>query len=199
MTTTPNHTACRNNNILDSDSNAENTLTWFVMRDLKRPNAKLPAYKFLSDIGFEVFTPMRQLISTRLGRRTRREVPVIPDILFVKSTRDSLDPIVQRTATLQYRFAKGGSYCQPMTVRHSDMDKFIAAVASADSPVFYNPTELHPGMIGKRIRIVGGALDGYEGALLSLRGSRKKRIIVEIPGIIAVGVEINPDFIQLLS
>ncbi len=169
------------------------------MRDLKRPNAKLPAYKFLSDIGFEVFTPMRQLISTRLGRRTRCEVPVIPDILFVKSTRNSLDPIVQRTATLQYRFAKGGSYCQPMTVRHSDMDKFIAAVASTDTPVFYHPTELLPNMVGKRIRIVGGALDGYEGALLSIRGSRKKRIIVEIPGIMAVGVEINPDFIQLLS
>lgn len=198
MTTTPNNIACKKH-ISGSDTDAENTPTWFVMRDLKRPNAKLPAYKFLSDIGFEVFTPMRQLISNRLGQRTRREVPVVPDILFVKSTRASLDPIVQRTATLQYRFIKGGPYCQPMTVRHSDMDKFMAAVASADAPVYYNPTELTPNMIGKRIRIVGGTLDGYEGSLLSLRGSRKKRIIVEIPGIIAVGVEINPDFIQLLS
>ena len=28
---------------------------WYVMRDLKRPNAKLPAYKQLSDEHIEVF------------------------------------------------------------------------------------------------------------------------------------------------
>ncbi len=30
-------------------------ISWFVMRDLKRPNAKLPAYKFLAEQGLEVF------------------------------------------------------------------------------------------------------------------------------------------------
>lgn len=31
---------------------------WFVMRDLKRPNAKLPAYKMLEDKRFEVFAQL---------------------------------------------------------------------------------------------------------------------------------------------
>lgn len=32
----------------------ENTPTWFVMRDLKRPNALSPAWKTLPGMGFEV-------------------------------------------------------------------------------------------------------------------------------------------------
>ena len=32
--------------------------SWFVMRDLKRPNAKLPAYIQLEQEGIEVFTPL---------------------------------------------------------------------------------------------------------------------------------------------
>ena len=36
----------------------EQQMHWYVMRDLKRPNAKLPAYKQLSDEHIEVFTPM---------------------------------------------------------------------------------------------------------------------------------------------
>ncbi len=35
----------------------EQQMHWYVMRDLKRPNAKLPAYKQLSDEHIEVFTP----------------------------------------------------------------------------------------------------------------------------------------------
>ena len=37
----------------------EQRMHWYVMRDLKRPNAKLPAYKQLSDEHLEVFTPMQ--------------------------------------------------------------------------------------------------------------------------------------------
>lgn len=36
-----------------------NRVQWFVMRDLKRSNAKLPAYKLLREEQFEVFVPMK--------------------------------------------------------------------------------------------------------------------------------------------
>lgn len=38
---------------------------WFVMRDLKRNNAKLPAYKMLSEMKIEIFTPMKWKIVTK--------------------------------------------------------------------------------------------------------------------------------------
>ena len=44
----------------------------------------------------------------------------------------------------------------------------------------------------------GEPLDGYEGRLLSIRGSRVKRLIVEIPGLLVAAVEVDPEYIRLL-
>jgi hypothetical protein len=52
----------------------EQRMHWYVMRDLKRPNAKLPAYKQLSDEHLEVFTPMQWRLKLKNGKRIREEV-----------------------------------------------------------------------------------------------------------------------------
>lgn len=186
---------------LDADSPACHLVDkrrWFVMRDLKRANAKLPAYRMLRDAGIEVFTPMKWHVVMRLGRKVREEVPFIRDLFFVHCSRLRLDPIVTSTPTLQYRYFKGGRYLEPAVVSDRAMDTFIKAVATVESPVYYSPDELTPGMIGRRVRIVGGPLDGREARLLNLRGSRKKRIIVEIPSVIVAAVEISPDYIHFV-
>ena len=52
-------------------SEGEKQTCWYVMRDLKRANAKLPAYKQLLNEHFEVFTPMKEQLSVHGGKRTR--------------------------------------------------------------------------------------------------------------------------------
>ena len=74
---------------------------WFALRDLKRSNAIYPAYKQLSELGIEVFTPMKWRITKRNGKQFGREVPVMPDLLFAYDTRKRLDPIVSQTPTLK--------------------------------------------------------------------------------------------------
>lgn len=170
---------------------------WFVMRDLKRANAKLPAYKQLAELQFEVFTPMKETLSIHDGKRIREKVPFIRDLLFVRSTRETLDPVVDKTPTIQYRFQKG-SYKIPMTVAEDEMKRFIHAVSETEKPLYFLPGELTPAMYGRDIKIIGGALDGYEGKLLTIRGSKKKRLLVELPGFLQVGIEVNPQYISLL-
>ena len=51
---------------------------WYVMRDLKRVNAKQPAYMELKGMGMEVFVPMKQHLKMKKGVRVREEVPFIP-------------------------------------------------------------------------------------------------------------------------
>lgn len=60
------------NEITDNES-----VHWFVMRDLKRLNAKLPAYKQLRDMDFELFTPMKWQLVSKGGKQVRMEVPYI--------------------------------------------------------------------------------------------------------------------------
>ena len=74
---------------------------WFVMRDLRRRSANTLAIHELAKAGLEVFTPMTQMIMTIRGRRQRREVPVIQDLLFVHEAKDALDVIVEKCSSLQ--------------------------------------------------------------------------------------------------
>ena len=171
---------------------------WFVMRDLKRRNANTLAIHELTDAGVEVFTPMTQMIMTIGGRRQRRYVPVIHDLLFVHEVKPTLDSLVQKLPTLQYRYVFGRSKDEPMTVRDEEMQKFIYAVNQADSPLYYMPGEFNDTMYGKKVRIIGGVFNGYEGRLLSVKGMRKKRLIIELEGLMAVAVEVEPEFIQVL-
>lgn len=174
---------------------------WFVMRDLKRANAKNPAYAMLAEKGFEVFTPMTTRVSERGGKKERREVPFIQDLLFVKSTREELDPVVERTETLQYRFLKGHAYGTAMVVPDHEMDSFIVAVRSVATPRYYHLDEITPEMYGARVRIIGDSrLDGLEGTILKIKGARKKRILIELPGLLAAAVELSSaDLIQPLD
>lgn len=170
---------------------------WFVMRDLKRGNAKQPAYKLLGELKIRFFTPMVWKLRIRQGKRVRQQVPFMPDLLFVYDSRKVLDPLVEQIATLQYRFVKGGNH-QPMTVRNADMERFIRAVDAMNNPCFYTPEEINPDMIGKKVRIVGGLLDGYEGCLQKMQGSRIKRLFVKLPNLLTATVEVQPEFIQVL-
>lgn len=176
----------------------DESMCWYVMRDLKRANAKEPAYKQLGKEGFEVFTPMRTVLAVRQGHRIRENVPFIRDLLFVRAMRNGLDSVVEKTPTLQYRYLRGGAYRDPMTVPDSEMERFIRAVNASDSPRYYLPEEIDAKMCGRKVRIVGGAFDGYEGNLLAMRGSKVRRLLVELQGFLIVGVEVRPEYVRFL-
>ena len=54
-------------------------------------------------------------------------------------------------------------------------------------------------MLGAEIRVIcDGPLNGFQGRLLKIKGSRKKRLLIELPGLLVAAVEVEPDFIQLL-
>lgn len=167
------------------------------MRDLKRSNAKLPAYKMLEDMNLEIFTPKVWKLITCKGKRMPVKVPFMQDLLFVHDSRKILDPIVERIGTLQYRFLRDG-HGTPMTVRDADMERFIHAVESIENTRYYAPEEISSDMIGRKVRIVGGPLDGYEGYLQKMQGARTKRMFVELPNLLAAAVEVQPEYIQLI-
>lgn len=176
----------------------DTTKQWFAMRDLKRTNALLPAYKQLSEAGIEVFTPMATCIFVKNGKRIRKAVPVMHDLLFVHDCRQNLDPIVAKTPTLQYRFKKGGKPGEPIVIPEEDMTRFIGAVKAADNPKFYSAEEISSLMCGRNIRMIGGVLNGYEGKLQTVRGSKTKRLIITLSSLMAVSLAINDEYVELL-
>ena len=175
---------------------------WYVLRDLRRANAKRPAYLDLEEgpygLEHKVFVPMRQRVILRGGKRVIETVPFMTDLIFVHESREVLDPIIHVLPTLQYRFARGCRQNDPMKVRNEEMEQFIRAVHSHRDVRYFTPDEVSPLLYGKNIRIIGGTLDGYEGRLMSKRGSKTRRLIIQIEGLIAAAIEVEPQFVQLI-
>lgn len=171
---------------------------WYAMRDLSRRHAKEPAYKLLTEMGFEVFTPMTRRLVIENGRRKSREEPFMQDLLFVHDSREKLNPVVKKIEKLQFRYIRGG-YCEPMVVPDADMERFIYAVQSSRLPKYFSPENITQDMCGQYVRIVGSALDGYEGHLIRIRGSKYKRLLVALPNFLTVAVEVMPEYIEVLD
>lgn len=170
-----------------------NDKCWFVLRDLKRANAKEPAYIMLRHKPMidRVFTPIVD------------KVPYIRDLVFAYASYNALEPIVAQTPTLQFRFARGCVQNEPMTVGTAEMDRFVKAVAAAFSAgtvvEYFTPETLPATALGKRIRIIGGEFDGYEGRLLSRRGSRKRKLVLDLGTLLSAAFEVEPERIQVLD
>lgn len=175
----------------------KNKAFWFVLRDLKRSNAKFRAYHLFKEKDIEIFLPMKWKLEIVQGKRVRKEVPCIPDLLFVHDTRENLDPIIEKNPTIQYRWVRK-NYREPMIVPDAEMDRFIHAVSACNFPKYYLPEEITPEMLARPIRIVGGLLDGCEGTLFTTRGSKMKRLLMRLSNLLSVAVEVDPEYIQLI-
>lgn len=172
---------------------------WFVLRDLKRKNAADPAYKALPKLGFEIFTPMHWVLkNSAQSKQTRIYEPFIHGLLFAKSVKSKLDEVINKTETLQYRFIKGAQQT-PMTVPTAEMERFIRAVTDEHADcIYYSPEDIKPEMAGKKVMIVGGALDGTVGCLITKKGSKKKRLMLQLKDLFVASVEIKDGFIQFI-
>lgn len=183
---------------MDEAQSSQDSLQWFAMRDLKRRHAKLPAYKLFENLKVQYFTPMVHRLVVVKGKRIDQEVPFMQDLLFVKDTREHLDLIVESTPKLQYRYKIGVQHT-PIIVPTAEMERFIYAVESSENPKFYALNEVTPEMKNREIRIIGGKLDGYTGTLVTTRGSKVKRLLVELPSLLAASVEVEAEYIQLIN
>ena len=176
---------------------------WYVLRDLARPNAKNPAYKQLQampEMKDCVFVPLKQKVFMEFGKRVVHFVPFMPDLVFVHKSREELDPIVRQMALLQYRYVRGGKQFEAMSVRAQDFEKFREAVEQIDNVEYYSYEEVSPQRYGEKMRIIGGRRNGFEGRLMSKRGSKFKRLLVDLRECnLAAAIQVESEFIQLMK
>ena len=176
---------------------------WYVLRDLARPNAKNPAYKQLQAIPEMkdcVFVPLKQHVFTEFGKRVVRYVPYMPDLVFVHKSREELDPIVSKIGLLQYRYVRGGKQFEAMRVRHQDFEAFRNAVEGTENVEYYSYDEVSPRLYGKQIRIIGGRLNGLQGRLMNKRGSKTKRLLIDLQECnLSAAILVETEYIQLVK
>lgn len=173
---------------------------WFAMRATYR--RELIAQRALEAASIVSFVPMRYELKMERGRRRRRLVPAIHNLIFVQATPSVLQAVKAKMPYLQYmmRRVEGQAQGEKIVVPDAQMEAFMAAAASLDEGMTYlGPQEVSLEK-GLHVRIHGGPCDGREGYLVKVPGYRNRRVVVAIEGVVAVALaEVKPEQIEVLS
>ena len=187
---------CACTNLSNKTFSEEEIVRWYVLRFLYRNQPKVR--KLLENDGIETFSPMKWVSRIENGKHTLKYDYAIWDLFFVHSSKKVIDPYVNRFENLQYKFQSGGKQHNPMVVPDKQMSDFIKAIESSKKPLYFAPHEIDL-LGGESIRIIGGTLNGYVGKFVKVKGSRQKRLIIELSGMLCAAVEVEPDLVEVLK
>lgn len=154
----------------------------------------------------DVYTPMKRRDPVTISGEADTQTPKWTEfeaydytLLFIRSTYGTLRAIIEQTPNLQGRYAKGNRHNVPIIVPEVQMDNFIRAVSVNANLQYYTPNSYGTLRLGSMIRIIGGPLAGRTGRLATVRGSRKKRLMVEIPNMLSAAIEVQPEYVQVIG
>lgn len=169
---------------------------WYAMRATYRREPE--AIRLLQQEGVGCFVPMRYVVRQRRGKKVRELIPVVYNLIFVRGTRTEMYRVKQRILYLQYiTDSRSG---QKIVIPEKQMQRFIAVAGTySDQLLYFHPDEVNLAR-GARVRVTGGEFEGYEGIFLKVRGARDRRVVIAIPGVIAVAMAtIHPSLIEVIN
>lgn len=174
--------------------NKSTDIAWYALRITY--SRELALKEYLDSEQIENFIPMHYEYVVRDERKIRKLVPVVHNLIFVRSTRKRVDEIKNTMGVrLPIRYIMNRETRLPITVPESQMHSFIAVAGNYDQHVIY----LDPATIsfkkGDRVRITGGLFEGVEGEFVRIKGDR--RVVVSIQGVMAIATTfIHPSLIE---
>lgn len=167
-----------------TDIRLMNIERWYALRVTY--SRELVLKEYLDREGIENFIPMRYEYAMKNGRRVRRLVPAVHNLVFVRSSRRRIDGVrqVQDAGIPPIRYIMDREYHRPIIVPDSQMHSFIIVSGNHDQPIRYLESSDLCIPKGTRVRITGGLFEGIEGEFVRIRHDR--RVVVNIEGVVAV-------------
>lgn len=147
----------------------------------------------------ENFIPMHYEYVKRADRKVRKLVPVVHNLVFVRTSFACIDRIKQSVGlSLSVRYIIDRETQSPLIVPEAQMRSFIAVSGNYDEQIVYLDPAVTALQKGDRVRITGGIFEGVEGMILRIKGDR--RVSVCIKGVMAVATAyVHPSLIEKLD
>ena len=146
--------------------------------------------------GIDSFIPMKYVMTTRRGRRVKKLVPSIHNLIFFH-IEPSLMKEYKANTRLPIRYIMNPATKKPVVVPDKEMQNFIAVAGTYEEQLEYIVPK--PGQFtrGDRVRILGGPFEGAEGILKRVKGD--SRVVVSVLGLVAiVTTSIHPSLLEKL-
>lgn len=172
-------------------------VAWYALRITY--SRELPFKEFLDEHKIENFIPMRYEEVLKNGKSLRKLVPVIHNLIFVRSTRNIIEEI-RKT-----EFSRFPVYCimdpftrMPITVPEKQMKHFVAVAGTYNEQIVYLSSSEVPLHKGQKVRIIGGIWEGVEGQYMRI--AKDRRVVVVIQGLMVVATAfVHPSLVQVIE
>lgn len=156
---------------------------WYVLRATY--SRELKVCDALNRMGIRTFVPMMWKKKIVDGKEEKILVPAVGSICFVYSTKEDIDAYIRGfggNSPVHYYWDRIEN--KPLTVSDKAMEDFIAVASTMDEDLVYM-TEINERLReGEKVTVKEGPFKGVHGTVVRIRKSR--RIMVEIPGMLAV-------------
>ena len=171
---------------------------WFAMRATYK--REFVAQEYLQSKGIEVFIPLRREIKVIRGIKRKVTVPAINSLIFVYAKKEQIQQAKYGVEYLQYLTRKLDGKNIPIIVPSDQMELFKRVVEDDTiDKTYFAPGEVNFAE-GTRVKVHGGALDGYEGILMKQKGRRNKQFFLDVEGVLTVNPQlINYDLIEVVK
>lgn len=158
-------------------------LHWYALRVTY--SRELAFKEYLDKENIECFIPMHYEYIVKNGRRMRKLVPAVHNLVFVRSTRKYIDELKNTPGmNIPIRYLMNRETRQPIVIPDIQMRSFILVAGTYDEAIVYIEPEELKLVKGTKVRITGGVFEGAIGEFVRLRHDR--RVVVSIEGVMAV-------------
>lgn len=171
-------------------------MSWFAIRVTYGRGLKFK--QLLEEAGFQCFVPMRKKTTEKNGRKETALVPAVSNLCFVNTEKPNLDEFMRSFGeSCMGHYIWDKSTRKPIIVPDKAMEDFIQVSMVMSDDILYLKDITAKLRQGQKVRVVNGPFKGIEGTVIRIRRSR--RIMVELPGMLAVATTyVKPQDLEVL-
>ena len=164
---------------------------WFAART--RANQELGLRNSLLKLEIKHYLPTQVIIRQISGRIKQVEVPIIKNLIFIKTTMQGAFSLTKEYA-LKISYIKDSENGSLLVVPEKQMIDFMFLMDFSKDAIHQCSEQF---VKGDRVKIVKGELSGIEGELIRLEG--KSYVLLRIPQVVAVSVKIPRSYLKKLK
>lgn len=170
--------------------------SWYVLRATYSREMKIQAQ--LNGLGVRCFIPMMWRRKASDTNADKKLVPAVNNLCFVYWTRQDIDDYIrsfgEKSPVAYYWDRIAG---KALTVPDDAMENFIKVASTLDEDLIYLTAISEKLREGQAVKVKDGPFAGVVGRIVRIRKSR--RILVEIPGMLAVATTyVTPDNLEMI-
>ncbi len=164
---------------------------WFAART--RKDQEFAIRNSLEKLNVECFMPTQFVIRQLKYRKRRVEVPVIRNLIFVRTTKDRAWSIT-KDYNVQLFYMKDLRTNSLLIIPDKQMRDFMFVMDLSPESVILNDESF---AVGVKVQVVKGDFCGVEGELVSI--ANRTHVMIRINGILTASIKVPKSYLHILS